>query len=172
MNTLGNPDAPIVIEVYSSFACIHCKDFAMSTEIKLIENYVQNGQVYLIYRSFTGNPDDQYGISGQAVYCAGDQGKFWQMHDTIFSNFSATGYTKSQLTNFAKAIDLDEDSFTECLDNGKYSETILQDFQKGFDLGITGTPSFTINGEFVFAGNRDFEFFQQQIETALLSLNN
>lgn len=171
VNGYGDPDAPIVIEVYSSFACIHCKNFADEAEEPIIENYVNSGQVYLVYRSFNGNPDDAAGIAGQAAYCAADQNSFWAMHDTIFANYSSSGYTPSQLINFAKALDLDTAQFSDCLNSGKYAETVLADFQKGYDLGITGTPSFTLNGEIVFRGNVPFAEFQTVIEQALANQN-
>lgn len=170
-NGFGDPDAPIVLEVYSSFACIHCKNFADESEQAVIENYVTSGQVYLVYRSFNGNPDDAAGIAGQAAYCAGDQNAFWAMHDTIFANYSGTGYTPSQLVNFARALDLDTNKFSDCLTDGKYAEAVLADFQKGFDLGITGTPSLTLNDEVIFKGNPTFAELQAVIEAALADQN-
>lgn len=172
MNTLGDPDAPVVVEIYSSFACIHCKNFAEGTEEQIIETYVENGDVYLVYRSFNNNPSDQFGIAGQAAYCAGDQGKFWEMHDIIFANFSSTGYTTGQLEDMANSLDLDSGAFNQCLSSEEYAGAVAEDFQKGLELGISGTPSFSINGEFSIEGNRDFEFFSQEIESALASASN
>ena len=172
MNGLGDPDAPVVIEIYSSFACIYCKNFTDEVEGQLIDTYVKTGQVYLVYRSFNNNPSDQYGIAGQAAYCAGDQGKFWEMHDTIFANFSGTGYTNSQLTNIAKEIGMDKSTFSNCLSSSKYSETVLADFEAGREVGITGTPSFTLNGVLTIEGFREFDAFAEQIESALESASN
>lgn len=171
MNAIGDPNAPVVLEVYSSFACVHCKNFAIETEASLLEDYVNNGLVYFVYRSFNGNPDDPAGIAGQAAYCAGDQNSFWMMHDTIFANYSSTGYTNSQLANFAKALDLDQDQFDACMESGKYAESVLQDFERGYDLGITGTPSFTLNGEVAFRGNIPYEQLTAAIDEALAAGN-
>ena len=172
MNGLGDPNAPVVIEIYSSFACIYCKNFTEETEGQIIDTYVNTGQVYLVYRSFNNNPADQYGIAGQAAYCAGDQGKFWEMHDTIFANFSGTGYTNSQLTSIAKEIGLDRGAFSDCLSSGKYAESVQSDFEAGIALGITGTPSFSINGVLAIEGFREFDAFVEQIESALASASN
>lgn len=172
MNGLGDPNAPVVVEIFSSFACIYCKNFTDEVEGQLIDTYVNTGQVYLVYRSFNNNPADQYGIAGQAAYCAGDQGKFWEMHDTIFANFSGTGYTNSQLTNIAKEIGLDKNTFNSCLTSGKYAESVLADFDAGREIGITGTPSFTINGVLAIEGFREFDAFVEQIESALASASN
>ncbi|HKJ27651.1 MAG TPA: DsbA family protein [Anaerolineales bacterium] len=172
MNAIGEPDAPVVVEIYSSFACIHCKNFSDEAEGALFENYVNTGKILLVYRSFNGNADDPAGIAGQAAYCAGDQDAFWKMHDTIFANYSSSGYTQSQLTSIAKSIDLNQAQFNDCLSSRKYADTVLQDFEIGVDLGITGTPSFTINGEVAFKGNTPYEDFAAAIDQALATANN
>jgi protein-disulfide isomerase len=170
-NSIGDPDAPVQIEVFSSFACIHCRNFAEETGPMIFETYAETGQIYFTYRSLN-NPNDPAGIAAQAAYCAGDQGKFWQMHDTIFANFSNTGYSLKGLNAMAENLNLDEDAFNECMETGKYIEQINADAQAGQAVGITGTPSFTLNGQLVAEGNRDYAFFQQQIDTALATANN
>lgn len=170
-NSIGDPDAPVVLEVYSSFSCIHCRNFADETEHMIIETYAETGQILYTYRSYN-NPVDDSGIAAQAAFCAGDQGKFWEMHDTIFANYSSVGYSQKDLNAMASNINLDEAIFEECMDSGKYIGQIEQDLQAGQAAGITGTPSFTINGQLVAEGNRDYAFFQQQIEAALATASN
>ena len=171
MNAIGDPNAPITLEVFSSFSFIHCKNFAQDTEHQVIENYVKTGQVYYIYRAFN-DPRGPIGIASQAAYCAGDQGKFWDMHDIIFANFSQTGYSVKQLNKMADLIGLDSDLFNTCLETEKYVDAIYEDASIGSDAGITGTPSFTINGVMAIEGNRDFAGMQLAIEAALANLNN
>jgi len=166
MNAIGDPNAPVTLEVYSSFSCIHCKNFAVDTEHQVIDNYVKTGQVYYIYRSFN-DPRGPIGIASQAAYCAGDQGKFWEMHDIIFANFSQAGYSVKQLNAMAETIGLDSELFNTCLDSEKYVDTIYEDASLGRDAGITGTPSFTLNGVLAVEGNRDFAGMQLAIEAAL-----
>ena len=170
-NSIGDPDSPVKIEVFSSFACIHCRNFFEEAEPMLFETYAETGQIYFTYRSLN-DPNDPAGIAAQAAYCAGDQGKFWEMHDTIFANYSNVGYTIKELNTMAGNLNLDENALNECMDSGKYVEQIIQDAQAAQAVGITGTPSFTLNGQLVAEGNRDFAFFQQQIEDALASSNN
>ena len=170
-NAIGDPDAPIIIEEFSSFGCIHCRDFWAETERQLVDTYVKTGQVYYVFRTFN-NPIDAYGIAAQAAYCAGDQNKFWEMHDLIFANFSATGYTNKDLNRMADLLELDQNLFSTCMDSGKYVETIQEDARVGTEAGITGTPSFTINGLLAIEGNRDFDSFRIQIEAALADVNN
>ncbi|MCB2179978.1 DsbA family protein [bacterium] len=168
---IGNPDAPVVVEVFSSFACVHCSSFAKDTEPQLIATYAETGQIYFTYRAFS-NPSDASGIAAQAAFCAGDQGKFWEMHDTIYANFSAYGYSRKDLTKMANSLDLDMDTFEACLDSEKYVDQINEDVDIGLAAGITGTPSFTINGVMAMEGNQSFETMQQQIEAALAAASN
>lgn len=168
---IGNPDAPVVVEVFSSFTCIHCSNFAKETEHDVIQTYAESGQIYYTYRAFS-SPNDDAGVAAQAAFCAGDQGKFWEMHDSIFANFSSLSYPRKQLNAMAEELSLDMDTFEACLDSGKYEEQIQQDVEIGSAAGITGTPSFTINGEMVMQGNQSFAAFQQQIEAALAAASN
>lgn len=169
--SIGNPDAPVVVEVFSSFACIHCSDFAKETEPQVIETYAETGKIYLIYRAYS-SPTDASGIAAQAAFCAGDQGKFWEMHDTIYANFSAYGYSRKDLTKMAESLNLDMDTYEACIDDGKYVDQINEDVDIGVAADISGTPSFTINGTLVMQGNQSFEAFQQQIEAALAAASN
>jgi protein-disulfide isomerase len=170
-NTIGDPNAPIVIEEFSSFACIHCRDFSEGTRIQLIEEYVYTGQVYLISNAFN-NPEDAYGIAAQAAECAADQDLYWQMHDTIFANFSSVGYTRKQLESMADVAGLDLAAYNTCMAAGTHIDAILAAAERGAEAGITGTPSFLINGELRIVGNREFAFFQQEIELALAAQEN
>jgi protein-disulfide isomerase len=170
-NSIGEPNAPLVIEVFSSFGCVHCRDFAVETEQQVFDNYVKTGKVFFIYRSFN-NPADRLGIAAQAAYCAGDQGKFWEMHDLIFANFSATGYSDKQLSKMVETLELDTDEYDSCMESGKYVGTVETDAKLGTTAGVTGTPSFTFNGELTVEGNRDFAAFQAQIEASLAAIEN
>ncbi len=170
-NGLGDPNAPVVLEVYSNFLCSHCLNFALEKEAMLIDEYVTTGKVYFVYRPFNSTPLDEAGVAAQAAYCAGDENKFWEMHDIIFSNYN-TGYTNKRLASMADKIGLNVSQFNECLTSGKYESQIESDFQKGVDAGISGTPSFTINGVFKIEGDQAYSVFQQQIELALQEAGN
>lgn len=170
-NAIGDPNAPVVIEEFSSFACIHCRDFSEGTRFQLIEDYVYTGQVYLISNAFN-NPEDAYGIAAQAAECAADQDLYWQMHDTIFANFSGVGYTRNQLESMAEIAGLDMNAYKACMSAGTHIESILETAERGAQAGITGTPSFLINGELRIVGNREYALFQQEIELALAAQEN
>jgi len=168
--SVGNPNAPVTVEVFSSFTCIHCSNFAKETEHEVLSTYAETGQIYYTYRAFSSAIDDA-GVAAQAAFCAGDQGKFWEMHDTIFANF-AYSYPRKLLTQMANSIGVEDmDTFEACIDSGKYVDQIEADVALGQAAGITGTPSFTINGVMAMEGNQSLTTFQQQIEAALAAAN-
>jgi protein-disulfide isomerase len=77
-NTLGDPNAPVVIEEYSDFGCSHCADFALGTKMIIEQEYIESGQVYLVFHSvggLLGSPATLQAAEG--AYCAGDQDAFW-----------------------------------------------------------------------------------------------
>ncbi|RJP49554.1 MAG: DsbA family protein [Anaerolineaceae bacterium] len=179
-NTVGNPDAPIMIEEYSDFQCPYCRIFFTNTEEQLLESYIADGTVYFIYKSFGAFIGVESGDAAQAAYCAGDQGKFWEMHDIIFANQTGENvgaYTSRRLTAFAETLGLNMDEFSSCFNSGKYKDRIDQDAKDGIAAGIQATPSFvmtyTVDGETrtrIIQGAQSFEAFQQEIEAALAEM--
>lgn len=173
-NTLGNPDAPVVIEEFSDFGCSHCADFALTTKKLIEEEYINTGQVYLVFHSvgsFLNAPSTLQ--AAEAAYCAGDQDAFWSFHDLIFANqvqlFSnrSADISKSMET-FAEILDLDVEGFNTCLADRKYRELAAADELKTRENNITGTPAFLINGV-LYSGNQPYQNFQQAIDQILAS---
>lgn len=170
-NALGNPDAPVVISEFSDFQCSHCRNFYEETEQLLVNTYVATGQVYFVYRSFGEFISPDSGRAAEAAYCAGDQNKFWGMHDIIFANYGTT-LSESFLIDMADTIGLDMDAFDECFASRKYEDRVAQDFEDGQAAGITGTPGFLINGELEIEGNEPWPTIQGKIEAALAESGN
>lgn len=169
-NAVGNPNAPVVLMEFSDFQCSHCANFFNEKEQLLIDSYVATGQVYFIYRSFGANSYES-GQAAEAAYCAGDQGKFWEMHDIIFTNYGPPP-TDIRLFAMAEKIGLDIDSFENCLESNKYQDRVRQDFVDAAAAEISGTPSFLINGELEIIGNEPLASFQEKIEAALAAAGN
>ena len=99
-NAAGNPDAPIRIDEYSDFQCPYCAKFYQDTEAKLMETFVADGTVYFVYNTFGEFIGPDSARSAEAAYCAGDQEKFWEMHDIILSNQAGENqgaFSKSRL---------------------------------------------------------------------------
>lgn len=175
-NTMGDPNAPVVIEQFSDFGCGHCADFALGTGEKIAEDYVATGKVFFISRSsgnLINNPNTQ--LAAEATYCAADQDMYWEYHDMVYTNqsilfYSGVTYIDKYLEAFADALGLDMRQFNKCVDDGENRERMLQDGIDAQAAGINSTPSFLINGTYT-RGNLPYEDFQAYIDTAL-SENN
>jgi protein-disulfide isomerase len=146
-NGVGDPNAPIRIEEYSDFQCPHCARFFEQTEAQLINAYVETGQVYFVFRSFGEFIGPESRAAAEAAYCAGDQNKFWEMHDILFANHSGENvgdYTNVRVNAFAREIGLDMGQFESCFNGGVYSSRVDQDYTDGRAYGIKATPSFVL----------------------------
>jgi len=151
----GVEDAKVTIIEYSSFSCGYCNR-ARGTIDQIIETYPED--IKLIYKHFNrGGTDSQ---TGQATECAGDQGKFWEMHDMIFDNGA------SNLNGYAESLGLDTEEFSSCLSTSKYASRIDEDSAEGRAAGVSGTPTFFINGQ-KLVGAQPFSAFKQIIDDEL-----
>ncbi len=179
-NTAGDPDAPIRMEEFADFQCPFCRRFYEDTEKELVDTYIATGKVYFVFRSFGEFIGSESRGTAEAAYCAGDQDKFWEMHDIIFANQTGENvgaFTNRRLVAFAETIELDMDTFRSCFNGGKFSAQVDQDFLDGRTAGISATPSFVmsyvVNGEtksVLIQGAQPFSEFQAQIEAALVEM--
>jgi protein-disulfide isomerase len=179
-NAAGDPNAPIKIEEYADFQCPYCKRFYDNTERELMETYVADGTVYFVYRSFGSFIGEESAAAAESAYCAGDQGKFWEMHDIIYTNQTGENvgaYTDKRLVAFAETLGLDMDAFSSCFDDGMYEDKVNEDASNARTAQISATPSFVltymVNGEIKtrqLQGAQPIEVFQQEIEAALAEM--
>lgn len=157
----GPDDAKVVIVEFSDFACPYCKN-SYSTMREIGVKY--KDRVKIIFRDFPVITE----YSGQlalSARCAGEQGKFWHMHDKLFQNQGVS--SKVEIIELAKQIGLDINKFEFCLDNNKYEAAITQDYLDGDSLGIKGTPTWFINGN-KLEGNVPKEILEKIIDNILL----
>ena len=162
-NSMGADDAPVLVENISNFQCVHCTTFTVGdilgtagakiTESKIFSDYVATGKVRFKYITYSWTPDQQFAPE-EGAYCAGDQGKFFEYRDLVFlnkDNAKIGGLTKENLVLFANALNLDMAAFNECFDTHKYFYKIEEDMTYAKNAGLTGTPSFIVNGKMVFS---------------------
>jgi protein-disulfide isomerase len=174
--TMGNPNAPVKIQIYSDFGCGHCAIFAQTTGELLADQYVTSGQVFFEFNSVGGllsNPNSL--VTAEAAYCAADQGMFWEYHDILYANQTSLFANINKkldrtLIAYADSLGMDTDVFENCIDSNKYNAEIQQDQIEATQAGINSTPSFLINGT-LFVGNQPLEQFQSAIEAALAKAN-
>lgn len=141
--TLGSAEAPIVIVEFSDCQCPFCKKHVTNTLGTIKTNYIDTGKVRYMFRDFPLDSIHPYARkAAEAAHCAGDQGKFWDMHDTMFQNQGSL--MPDNLKGFANEIQLDLEAFSSCLDEGKYAKKIEADVAAGSVIGVMGTPKFFI----------------------------
>ncbi len=158
---LGNPKAKVTIILYEDFQCPFCgaifgslkADSAVIQYLKKndpnwtpflpeVMNYVKDGKVLFVYRdwAFLGPESIR---SAEAARCAGDQGKFWEFHDYLYSHQNGENqgaFSDPNLKSFAKNLGLDSTTFDQCLDSNKYEKAIADSKTEGTGAGVTGTP--------------------------------
>lgn len=140
----GNPDAPIEIIEYSDFECPYCLAFSQSLEQVFAE---YGDQVKLVYRHFPLSFHPNAQKAAEASECAGEQGKFWEMHDQIFASAEVGNMGVARWKELAQNLGLNTSQFNDCLDTGKYAGKVAADMSEGQAAGVTGTPGSFINGQ-------------------------
>jgi protein-disulfide isomerase len=174
---LGDPNAPVKIDVYEDFQCPACGNYTRDIEPLIIENLVATGQVYYVFHNYPfldGAGAGNNGESDQAAnasMCASEQNKFWEMHATIYANWNGENqgtYADKRLTAFAEKVGLDMDAFNACFEANKYKAEIQADFDGGNAVGVQGTPSIFVNGTFIKPGFvPSYDEVRQAVEAAL-----
>jgi protein-disulfide isomerase len=140
---LGNDGAKLVMIEFSDYQCPYCMDYFSNTYRRLIAEYVKTGRVKYVARDFpVENIHPKALEAAQAARCATEQGKFWEMHDSLFANqknFASTG-----IADAATAAGLDIAKFNACFESRKYADAIHKEEDDTVKLGIKGTPAFFI----------------------------
>ncbi len=166
--SIGSDDAKVVMVEFSDFQCPFCERFFKETLPQIKENYVDTGKVKFVYRDFplsSIHPEAQK--AAESAECARDQGKFWEYHDVLFENrMDWTGVGAAKFKEYASDLGLDTSQFSECLDSDKYGDEVLADMNAGQSIGVSGTPTFFINGK-RFVGAAPYENFVTAIEEEL-----
>mgnify|MGYP006285337169 CR=1 FL=1 len=160
----GDPNAPVTIVEFSDYECPFCARFYSETFSKIEENYINTGKVKFVYRDFPLSFHANAQKAAEAAECAGDQGKYYEMHDLLFEKGVSGGV--DAFKSYAIEIGLDSSEFDSCLDSGKFESEVQKDFEDGRALGVQGTPAFIINGQAI-SGAQPYEVFKQIIDSEL-----
>lgn len=141
---LGNPDAPVTIEEYASFACPGCESFHSDSLDAVLER-VKDEQVLFTYVPLnTGSIPNAQGAS-RAALCVGQQGMFWEMHDLLFdwqTRYGNTAFSQNRLLTGVEQLGLNSDAFTACFNSAGISRTL----EAAANEGVSTTPTLRVNG--------------------------
>jgi protein-disulfide isomerase len=140
---MGNADAPVTMIEFTDFQCPFCRRYSNGTFPQIIKDYVETGKVRYVVRQFPLKAIHPKAVkASEASLCAGDQGKYWEMHDRIFKKTKS--FEMEEWVRLAEGLDLEMSSFKDCLVNGKKASNVERDLNEGVDMGMSGTPAFFI----------------------------
>lgn len=166
---LGDEDADIVIVEFSDFQCPFCERFYSQTLPQLKSNYIDTGKAKLIYRDYPLGFHPNAMPAAIAAECAGAQGKYFEYHDILFENqaaWSPLADAKETFNGYAKQLGLDANKFSTCVADPKTKAEVEADTNEGSQYGVSGTPSFFINGR-ILVGAQPYSAFQAVIDEEL-----
>lgn len=168
---LGPDDAPITIVEFSDYNCGFCGRFHATTLEPLLEHY--GDLVKFVYREYPIIGGQNTADIGAAAQCLNEQDLYWEFTDLVWANQTSPerqSLDGQLLGVYADQVGADTDSLLECLESGRGFDVVLNDFETGREFGITGTPTFFINGE-RFVGAQPIEAFFEIIDRKLIELD-
>jgi protein-disulfide isomerase len=158
----GSATAPVTLVEFTDFQCPFCRQVQPTLD-QLLAKY--DGKVKLVYRDF---PIDQLHPQArkahEAARCANEQGKFWAYHDRLYANAPQAG--PGELKTYAGEVGLNLPAFERCLSSMKYQAAVQKDEEEGIRAGVTGTPTFFVNGR-LLSGAQPLDSFARLIDEEL-----
>ncbi len=160
-----NPQAKVTLTEFGDYQCPACGAYNPLI-IKLLTDFA--GRVNFTFRDFAFIGPESLKAS-EASYCAADQGKYWQYHEYLYNHQNGENqgaFSDANLKSFAKTLELNEQTFGECLDSGKYKKLISDSNSAASSLGLNGVPSFFINSSRIDTP-QNYEKFKKLIDDVL-----
>ena len=164
---IGSADAKVTIVEYSDFECPFCARFYSQTYGQLKDTYIASGDVKLVFKDFPlsfHQLAEPAGIAGKCVFREEGNDAFFTFHDLVFENQQSLNV--ANLKVWALESGVSEAAYNSCIVDPEVAAQVQADFAEGQAFGVTGTPSFVINGQ-LLVGAQPFEAFQQVIDAEL-----
>lgn len=165
-SSMGDPEAPVVIETWEDFLCPSCRQWASDVKPRVINDYVKSGLVRLEFHHFplTSHAPGST-MAALASECAADQGAFWVYHDRLFQVQSAgqSAYQMERLVNYADDLGLDANELTQCMTSQKYTAAVSDSYNQAVSSGLNATPSVVVNGK-VMENAFDYRAIQAEVD--------
>ena len=161
----GPQTAPVTIIEFSDYECPYCKKWATEIWPQIKQAYPE--EIRLVYKDFPlSQSHPNASPAASAARCAGDQDKYWLFHDRLFAS---SGLSAQLYESIAASLGMDVTQWQDCVNANKYNDEIVADYTYGAQLGITGTPTFFVNG-LPMIGAQPFSAFKQVIDQELAAL--
>lgn len=163
----GKADAPVTIVEFSDYECPFCSRFYTDVYSQIKKEYIDTGKVRLAFRDFPLSFHPNAQKASEAARCVrdqkGDEGYF-KMHDLLFENQQTLSVENEK--KWARTLGVNGATFDSCLDSGKHAKAVQDDLTYGQSIGISGTPTFYVNGQEV-VGAQPYSVVKQLIEAEL-----
>jgi protein-disulfide isomerase len=138
----GSEGARVAVIEYGDFECPFCAQYERETFPQILRDYVQTGKVRYMYRDLPLAMHTHAMAAARASHCAGEEGKYWEMHDALFVNH--TDLAEPHLSELAGLLGLDAGKFSACLASDKFTSEIQASIAQADKLGLSATPAFVI----------------------------
>lgn len=165
---VGRLDAPVTLVAYSEFQCPYCGRFARDTEPQLVTKYVDRGLLRIEWHDFPYLGEESL-VAAKAARAASLQGGFWAFHRELYAHPekpNSGALTVDRLVALAQQAGLDGPRLRRDMARPEVAEGIAQDFAEGQRIGVSGTPTFLVNGRPI-VGAQALEVFEEAIDEAL-----
>ena len=139
---LGDRGARVAMIEYGDYECPFCGKYIREVYPQIVANYIKTGKVKYYYRDLPLSMHPHAIPAALAARCAGEQGKYWQMHDSLFADQRAL--TEQDLESRGKALGLDVAKLGQCIVGKKYADGIRKDMSEADEMGVDGTPTFLL----------------------------
>jgi protein-disulfide isomerase len=160
----GDPKAPVAIAVFSDFQCPYCSTVPPVLSRLLSEH---PGKVNVVFKHNPLPNHLQAFSAHKAAQAAGEQGKFWEMHDVLFANQDRLD--PESLTEYARLLSLNVEQFQEAMESAEVLDAIAADRREARRVGVQAVPSFFVNGR-LLAGSKPYEVLEDLVEDELRRL--
>jgi protein-disulfide isomerase len=166
---LGSPVAPLTIVEYTDYQCPYCQRFHVTAFAELKKAYIDTGKARFFSKDMPLDFHPNAMRAAMAARCAGEQGKFWELRDTMGAN--PNSLDMEHIVNFAADLKMDTAALRVCIDSGKYKERVQGDVLEAMRIGASGTPTFVVgksvgngvDGELV-VGAMPFQMFDAKLK--------
>jgi protein-disulfide isomerase len=175
-NFRGDAGARVALIEYADFECPYCGEYVRKSFPQILSDYIETGKVKYFYRDLPLEMHSRALPAARAARCAGEQGKFWEMHDSLFAKQNAL--SAPAVLDRAQTLGLDKEKFNECLSSEKYTADIQKSVSEAQKMGIDGTPTFflgvvgpdgDVTVEKRLQGAAPFDVFKTEIDALLAS---
>ena len=171
----GDASSTVAIIEYGDFECPFCRHFQHDVYPQVLDKYIKAGKVKYFYRDMP-LPFHQRALpAARAARCAGEQGKYWEMYDTLFADKLAS--TSAEIDDQAKGLGLDTAKLDTCVSSDRFAAVIHRNADEASKMQIRGTPTFLIgtmspgsdlvNIKMTVVGAQPFEAFKAAIDPLL-----